>query len=58
MDSTLLQQTPLQPDPGIGSGSGSERTPWGLKVFGVLLMVGGVLLRSEEHTSELQSLYS
>lgn len=44
MDSTLLQQTPLQPDPGIGSGSGSERTPWGLKVFGVLLMVGGVLL--------------
>lgn len=44
MDSTLLQQTPLQPDPGIGSGSASERTPWGLKVFGVLLMVGGALL--------------
>ncbi len=44
MDSTLLQQTPLQPDPGFGSGRGSERTPWGLKVFGVLLMVGGVLL--------------
>ena len=39
MDSTLLQQTPLQPDPGIGSGR--ARTPLGLKVFGVLRIVGG-----------------
>lgn len=44
MDSALLQQTPLQPDPGIGSGSESERTPLALKVFGVLLMAGGALL--------------
>lgn len=41
MDSTLLQQTPLQPDPGIGSGR--TRTPVGLKVFGVLLIVGGLV---------------
>ncbi|TGY69329.1 hypothetical protein E5332_08855 [Enterorhabdus sp. NM05_H27] len=41
MDSTLLQQTPLQPDPGIGSGR--ARTPLGLKVFGVLLIVGGLV---------------
>lgn len=41
MDSTLLQQTPLQPDPGIGSGT--ARTPMALKVFGVLLILGGVL---------------
>lgn len=41
MDSTLLQQTPLQPDPGIGSGR--ARTPLGLKVFGVLLIVAGVV---------------
>lgn len=41
MDSALLQQTPLQPDPGIGSGR--ARTPLGLKVFGVLLIVGGLV---------------
>lgn len=41
MDSTLLQQTPLQPDPGIGSGR--PRTPVGLKVFGVLLIAAGVI---------------
>lgn len=41
MDSTLLQQTPLQPDPGIGSGT--TRTPVALKVFGVLLILGGIL---------------
>lgn len=47
MDSTLLQQTPLQPEPGIGSGDASERTPLVLKVFGALLMVGGALLVPE-----------
>lgn len=41
MDSTLLQQTPLQPDPGIGSGT--TRTPVALKIFGVLLILGGIL---------------
>lgn len=41
MDSTLLQQTPLQPDPGIGSGT--ARTPVALKVFGVLLILGSVV---------------
>ncbi len=41
MDFTLLQQTPLQPDPGIGSGR--AHTPLGLKVFGVLLIVGGLV---------------
>lgn len=45
MDSALLQQTPLQPDPGIGSGR--ARTPMVLKVFGVLLMVGGAALIPE-----------
>ena len=45
MDSTLLQQTPLQPDPGIGSGQ--ARTPLALKIFGALLVVGGALLIPE-----------
>ncbi len=42
MDPTVLQQTPLQPDPGIGSGKVSERTPLALRVFGALLMLGGI----------------
>lgn len=47
MDPTVLQQTPLQPSPGIGDGSKSERTPLALRVFGALLMAGGVAVVPE-----------
>ena len=47
MDPTVLQQTPLQPSPGIGDGSKSERTPLVLRVFGALLMAGGVAVVPE-----------
>ena len=44
MNEPVLQQTPLQPSPGIGDAAPSERTPVALRVFGVLLMVGGLAL--------------
>ena len=47
MDPTVLQQTPLQPSPGIGDGSKSERAPLALRVFGALLMAGGVAVVPE-----------
>lgn len=47
MESPVLQQTPLQPDPGIGSDAPGRRTPWMLKVFGVLLIAAGVVLVPE-----------
>lgn len=47
MESPVLQQTPLQPDPGIGRDAPGARTPLLLKVFGVLLIVGGAVLVPE-----------
>ena len=47
MDPTVLQQTPLQPSPGIGDGSKSERTPLALRVFGALLMAGALFVEGD-----------
>ena len=47
MESPFLQQTPAQPDPGIGSLAPGERTPLALKVVGVLLILVGAGLLPE-----------
>lgn len=47
MGTPTLQQTPLQPSPGIGSDAPDARTPMALKVFGVLMLVAGIVLVPE-----------
>lgn len=47
METAPLQQTPLQPHPGIGSPDGEGHGPLVLKVVGALLILGGVALAPE-----------